>query len=261
MHSPSDPSLPPSRHLLMLEARAIYELGAFYAMAPLLRLAPGGDGHAVLVLPGFGASDFSTGPLRTFLRRCGYRAHGWRLGANLGPRAGVEENMHKRLEWLSEQYGSKVSVIGWSLGGVFARELARQSPDLVRCVITMGSPFAGEPKANHGWRFYEKLSGRKADDWPNRELMKLPPPVPSTAIYSRTDGVVAWQGCLEKVGPTSENIEVQSSHCGLGHHPAVLYAIADRLAQPEGQWQPFDRETGLRRVVYRQASQRGTSGA
>ncbi|MBP0591529.1 alpha/beta hydrolase [Paraburkholderia sp. LEh10] len=256
----TDPSLPPSRYLLMLEARAIYELGVFYAMAPLLRLAPAGDGHPVLVLPGFGASDISTAPLRMFLRGLGYRAHGWRLGMNLGPRADVDEKMHKRLEWLHEHYGCKVSLIGWSLGGVFAREMARQSPELVRCVITMGSPFAGEPRANHGWRLYETLSGRKADDWPDRERMKQPPPMPSTAIYSRSDGVVAWQGCLEQVSPSSENIEVESSHCGFGHHPAVLYAIADRLSQPEGHWKPFNRETGLRRAIYREASQQESVG-
>ncbi|SAK83947.1 Alpha/beta hydrolase family protein [Caballeronia glebae] len=251
MDSPSGPSSPPSRYLLMLESRAICELGAFYAAGPFLQFAPAGDGHPVLVLPGFGASDFSTRPLRMFLRNRGYRAHGWKLGSNLGPREGVEENMRERLEWIAGHYERKVSVIGWSLGGVFARELARHSPDLVRSVITLGSPFAGEPRANHGWRCYEQLSGRKADDWPERERMKQPPPVPSTAIFSRTDGVVAWQGCLEQLSATSENIEVESSHCGLGHHPAVLYAIADRLAQPEGQWRPFDRETGWRRFIYR----------
>ncbi|WP_250474940.1 alpha/beta hydrolase [Caballeronia sp. GAFFF1] len=250
MDSPSDPSAPPSRFLLMLESRAICELGAFYAAVPFLQFAPTGDGHPVLVLPGFGASDFSTRLLRMFLRSRGYHALGWTLGANLGPRTGVEDNMRANLATIAERAGRKVSVIGWSLGGVFARELARHAPQLVRSVITLGSPFAGEPRANHGWRYYERLSGRRADDWPQRELMKEPPPVPSTAIYSRSDGVVAWQGCLERVSATSENIEVESSHCGLGHHPAVMYAIADRLAQPEGQWRPFDREAGWRRFVY-----------
>ncbi|GGD75998.1 esterase/lipase family protein [Caballeronia grimmiae] len=252
MFSQLDPSAPPSKYWLMLESRAIGEFGLCCAVAPLLlQFAPSGDGHPVLVLPGFIASDLSTKPLRMFLRNRGYQAHGWSLGTNLGPREGVEDNMRKRLESLAERYGQKVSVIGWSLGGIFARELARQAPELVRSVITLGSPFAGEPHANHGWKCYEKLSGRKADDWPNRDLMKQPPPVPATAIYTRTDGVVNWQGCLEQMSATSENIEVESSHCGLAHHPAVMFAIADRLAQAEGQWRPFDHESGLRRFVYR----------
>jgi len=245
----SDPSAPPSRELLLLELRAGFELGAFFAMAPLLRFAPTGDGHPVLVLPGLAASDLSTRPLRAFLRDRGYRAHGWKLGRNLGPRHGVEAEMQQRLAELAGRYGRKVSLIGWSLGGVYAREMARRAPHDVRSVITLGSPFAGEPRASNAWRIYETMSGRQAHDWPGREAMKLPPPVPSTAIYSRSDGIVAWQGCLEREGPMSENIEVEGSHSGLGYNPAVLYAIADRLAQPEGRWRPFDR-SGLRSLVY-----------
>lgn len=248
--SNTDPSAPPSRRLLLLEVRAIGELAAFFSMVPLLRLAPRGDGHPVLVLPGLAASDVSTRPLRAFLNDRGYRAHGWKLGSNLGPRSGVEAKMQQRLTELARRYQRKLSVIGWSLGGVFAREMARRAPEQVRCVITLGSPFAGEPRASNAWRLYESTSGRRADDWPERERMKQPPPVPATAIFSRSDGIVAWQGCLEREGPTSENIEVEGSHCGLGHNPAVLYAIADRLAQPEGRWRPFDR-SGIRGLVYR----------
>jgi pimeloyl-ACP methyl ester carboxylesterase len=245
----TDPAAAPSRELLLLEVRAIAELAAFFSMLPLLRLAPGGDGHPVLVLPGLAASDVSTRPLRAFLRDRGYRAHGWKLGRNLGPRTGVETSMQARLAELHARYGRKVSVIGWSLGGVYARELARRAPAQVRSVITLGSPFAGEPRASNAWQLYELASGRRADDWPERERMKEAPPVPATAIFSRSDGIVAWQGCLEREGPASENIEVEGSHSGLGHNPVVLYAIADRLAQPEGQWHPFDR-SGLRGLVY-----------
>jgi pimeloyl-ACP methyl ester carboxylesterase len=157
--------------------------------------------------------------------------------------------MQDRWAELHARYQRKVSLIGWSLGGVFAREMARRTPEQVRSVITLGSPFAGEPRASNAWQLYEAVSERRADDWPERERMKSPPPVPATAIFSRTDGIVAWQGCLERRSPTSENIEVDGSHCGLGHNPVVLYAIADRLAQPEGQWKPFNR-SGLRRFVY-----------
>ncbi|HUP06927.1 MAG TPA: alpha/beta fold hydrolase [Caldimonas sp.] len=246
----ADPTRPPSRELLLLELRAIWELTAFLASYPLLRLAPRGDGHPVLVLPGLAASDLSTRPLRRYLRDQGWSSHGWKLGPNHGPRPGVEERMQERLAELHARYDRKVSVIGWSLGGIFARELARRAPDQVRAVITLGSPFAGAPRASNAWRLYERASQRKVEDYPGRERMKLPPPVPSTAIYTRTDGIVAWQGCLEREGPTSENIEIEGSHCGLGHNPAALYAIADRLAQPEGEWQPFDRR-GLRALVYR----------
>jgi pimeloyl-ACP methyl ester carboxylesterase len=250
-----DRSRPPSRLLLALEVRAIWELQAFLAAYPLLRRAPRGDGHPVLVLPGLAASDVSTGPLRTYLRAQGYAAHGWKQGPNNGPRTGVEAGIDARLAELAQRYNRKVSLIGWSLGGVFAREAARRSSDLVRQVITLGSPFANEPKASNAWRLYEVLSGRQVDDWPGREAMKLPPPVPSTAIYSRSDGIVAWQGCCEQESATTENIEVEGSHSGLGHNPMALYAIADRLALPEGDWRPFDR-SGLRSLLYSDPNRR-----
>ena len=249
MLAESDPRAPPSRELLLLEVRAVWELGAFFAAYPLLRLAQRGDGHPVLVLPGLAASDTSTRPLRTYLKDQGYAAHGWKLGANHGPRPGAEAKMQARLAELAERYGKRVSVIGWSLGGVFAREMARRAPGQVRSVISLGSPFAGAPRASNAWKLYERASQRKVEDWPERERMRIPPPVPSTAIFSRSDGIVAWQGCLERDGPLSENIEVEGSHCGLGHNPAVLYAVADRLAQPEGGWWPFER-TGVKGLIY-----------
>src|ERR1700694_1285868 len=152
---------------------------------------------------------------------------------------------------LSDPQGRKISLIGWSLGGVYARQLAKMMPDRVRSVITLGSPFAGNPKATHAWRVYEIASGRRADEQPDRfgGSLSTTPPVPTTAIFSRTDGICAWQGCIEKPSARSENIEVESSHCGMGHHPAVVYAVADRLAQPEGKWAPFDR-SGWRGMVY-----------
>lgn len=243
-------SAPPSPLLLLLEMRAIAEFGAFLLACPLLRRAPRGDGHSVLVVPGLGASDISTQPLRTLLRDLGYRTHGWKQGMNRGPREGVEPQMQQRLAELAARDGRKVSLIGWSLGGVMARELARSAPEHTRCVITLGSAFAGVPTATNARAMYEVLSGRSILDWPDFDLMKSAPPVPSTAIFSRSDGIVAWQGCLESESPQTENIEVESSHSGLGHNPAALYAVADRLAQPEGQWKPFER-TGLRSFIYR----------
>jgi pimeloyl-ACP methyl ester carboxylesterase len=239
---------PPSKTLLLLEGRAIPEFAAFLGALPVLNMAPRGDGHSVLVLPGLVASDLSTRPLRTFLKGRGYDVHGWNLGRNLGPRPGVERHMLDQIARLRHSSGRKVSLIGWSLGGVYARQLAKQCPDDVRLVISLGSPFNGSPRATNAWRVYEYTSGRRVDERPMGSLRE-PPPVPTTAIFSRTDGVCAWQCCVEKEAAQVENIEVDGSHCGLGHHPAVVYAVADRLAQPEGQWKPFER-SGWRGLVY-----------
>ena len=242
---------PPSRTLMFLEGRAISELGAFLGALPLLSLAPRGDGHPVLVLPGLVASDTSTRPLRSFLKTRGYAVSGWRQGRNLGLRHGVQDAMVDLLQEMNDTHGAKVSLVGWSLGGLYARQLAKMMPERVRAVITLGSPFASGPKATNAWRVYEMASGRSAEEEDARfgGALSVPPPVPTTAIFSRTDGVCAWQGCMEKSGAQTESIEIESSHCGMGHHPAAVYAVADRLAQKEGQWRPFDR-SGWRSVVY-----------
>jgi pimeloyl-ACP methyl ester carboxylesterase len=242
---------PPSRTLMLMEGRALHELGAFIGALPLLSTAPRGDGHPVLVLPGLVASDVSTRPLRSFLRHRGYKVSGWRQGRNLGLQPGVQEAMVDLVQELSDTHGRKVSLVGWSLGGLYARQLAKMMPDRVRSVITLGSPFAGHPKSTNAWRVYEFASGRRADEEHPQfgGALSEPPPVPTTAIFSRTDGICAWQGCMEKSSAISESIEVESSHCGMGHHPAVVYAVADRLAQPEGAWAPFDR-SGLRSCIY-----------
>lgn len=245
----------PSPWLALTELpRALIELGSLPLAAPLLRSVPRGDGHPVLVLPGFIASDISTHPLRRFLTRIGYDAHEWQLGRNLGPRAiGREgEKLVARLQAIHEATGQKVSMIGWSLGGIMARLVARRAPEAVRQIITLGSPFAGSPRATNVWRAYELFTGQKIDDaHTHRQLSEsaAPPPVPSTAIYSRGDGVVAWQNCREQDTPITDNIEVHGSHCGLGVNPAVLYAVADRLAQAEADWHPFERK-GMRAWVY-----------
>ncbi|WP_375393953.1 esterase/lipase family protein [uncultured Sphingomonas sp.] len=253
--APIDEVRAPSALLALTELpRALAELGSLSLAAPLLAGAPKGDGHPVLVLPGFVASDASTAVLRRYLKQLGYDAHAWELGRNFGPRAiGREgEKLVERLRVVHERTGEKVSLVGWSLGGVMARLLARRAPDAVRQVITLGSPFAGSPKASNVWRAYQLLTGQKIDDaHTKRQLAEVaaPPPVPATAIYSREDGIVAWQNCLEPAGPESENIQVRGSHCGLGVNPAVLYAIADRLAQPLDGWRPFAAK-GLMGLMY-----------
>lgn len=242
----------PGRGLLFLEGRAIPELFGFAASLPVLAaLAPRGDGQPVLVLPGLIASDRSTIVLRRFLKSKGYPTFGWNMGRNLGPRPGVEEGLVEMLEQLYARFDRKISVVGWSLGGIYARQLAKMKPERIRQVISLGSPFGGSPRATNAWRVYELASGQGVDEGERHMggAIASPPPVPSTAIYSKTDGICAWQNCIEARSDIAENIEVRGSHCGLGHHPAAAYAIADRLAQPEGAWAPFDR-SGFRSMVY-----------
>jgi pimeloyl-ACP methyl ester carboxylesterase len=244
----ASPIPPPGRLLQWLELRAGWELAAGVAALPWLQLAPRGDGHSVMVLPGLIASDRSTRLLRDFLSCRGHDVHGWGLGRNLGPRPKVEEAMLATLDALHASTGRKVSLIGQSLGGAYARLLAARRPDAVRCVITLGSPLPGHPRSNHAWRVYEFASGQSSIDRRWQESIREPR-VPTTAIYSRSDGIVAWRSSVEPSGPLIECIEVVSSHVGMAVHPLVLYAVAERLAQPEGQWKPFERR-GWRAAVF-----------
>jgi pimeloyl-ACP methyl ester carboxylesterase len=239
---------------LALEFRMPFELGASIAAWPMLfATQPRGDGHPVVVFPGLAASDMSTAPLRQFLNRQGYDAHAWEQGRNLGPGRGVLEACFNKVHHLAKSTGRKVTLIGWSLGGIYARETAKVLGDDVRAVITLGTPFAGSPKSTNAWQIYEMVSGE--DSHERHQAMKLdrPPGCPTTSIYSRTDGIVAWQCSIQKpvAGHQTENIEVEASHVGLGVNPAVLYALADRLAQPEGAWAPFDRGGMLRSLFFK----------
>ena len=252
----TDSAAPPSLLLALTELpRALLELGTMPLATPMLATAPRGDGHPVLVLPGFVTTDRSTGVLRRFLTMLGYDAHSWDLGRNLGPKAiGAEgEKLIARLDAIHAKTGKTVSLVGWSLGGMMARQLSRRRPDLVRQVITLGSPIVGNPKSTNAWRTYKTLTGHDIDHPDAQEQIReseLPPPVPSTAIYSKEDGIVAWRNCIEPVDAWTDNIQVHGSHCGLGVNPVVLMAVADRLAQKEGEWKPFDRTCGLRQLAY-----------
>jgi pimeloyl-ACP methyl ester carboxylesterase len=243
---------PPGWFLMALESRAPLELGASLLAAPLLRRAPYGDGHPVLVFPGLVTGDLTTAVLRQFLSSQGYAACAWEQGINFGPRPGVIERCLERLQALRAEHGTPVSLIGWSLGGVYARELAKMAPDDVRLVVTLGTPFTGHPKATNAWRIYEFASGQKLVEDARLASLKETPPVPTTSIYSRTDGIVAWRCSVEEETGFSENIEVHASHFGIGMNPTALYAIADRLAQPEGKWRRFDRDghEGVKKLLY-----------
>jgi pimeloyl-ACP methyl ester carboxylesterase len=243
--------------------RAAADYGLYLAARPMLPRLPHGDGHPVLVLPGFLADDVSTRILRRVLRRLDYRVHGWRLGRNIGPTASCVNGLRDRMDELAERYDRPVSIIGWSLGGIFARDIARRSPGSVRQVITLGSPFRLERDSqSRATRAFERYSHLHVEHRTlPLESETTPLPVPSTSIYSHFDGIVHWQTCLERPGERCENIAVMASHLGLGHHPAAIWAIADRLAQPEGTWSPFTPPRFLRPAFPRPALPTAAAGA
>lgn len=235
---------PPSVALLLAEARSFFEFNASLLLSPLLLQAPRGDRHPVLVLPGLLASDLSTAPMRRYLKQLGYQVFAWELGRNLGGIYRMRARLRDRLAAVHEATGRKVSLVGWSLGGVYARDLALHAPEMVRDIITLGSPFTGDVTATNAKRIYEKLSGEELTEVHLEDLESLggEMPVPTTSIYSRTDGIVNWRTSQLAPSPRAENIEVAfASHIGLIVNAAVLWAIADRLAQPEGVYKPFDR--------------------
>jgi pimeloyl-ACP methyl ester carboxylesterase len=231
----------PSRLFLALEGRAWLELASAAAAWPwLLRVARRGDDHPVLVLPGWLASDVSTRFVRCYLRELGYRAHGWRIGRNRGPTTGLARTLEYRVRALAERYGQPLTLIGWSLGGIYAHELGRRYPADVRGLITLASPVRTSTAEDISAVFTRELGEVRSARSPAVATAGAAQPLPTTALYSRTDGIVPWRSCLADPGPHTESIEIPSSHCGMGHHPAALWVIAERLAQPRGVWRPLE---------------------
>lgn len=199
---------------------------------------PRGDGHSVLVIPGFMAGPRSTRFLRDVLEQLGYQPRDWGLGFNRGFRPNMQEQLSQRLKRVrADGGGARVSVIGWSAGGIYARELARWCPEDVRSVITLGAPFRGNHRASHAWRLWSLLNrGPEAAALVSplaRGDREQPLPVPTTCLYSKSDGVVAWECCTSVPSPGTDNVEVHSTHLGFGCTLDALYVIAERLAQPE----------------------------
>lgn len=233
----------PSARLTGREWRMGLEMASAVLRRKEITSWPTGDGHPVLVLPGFLAGPESTIFLRSALRQLGYRVHDWAQGRNLGLHEGLEEAMMERLYHVHDRYGQPVSLIGWSAGGIYARELTRRDPHVVRDVITMGSPFRGHLEATRAWRLYRFMNRGDLSAALVTQEARLaraqPLPVPTTCIYSVKDGVVPWECCTSLPAPHTENIEVDATHLGYGHHLPTLRIIADRLAQPAGQWAPY----------------------
>jgi len=252
-----EPEQSPGVWYLLAESRAPIEAASLIPALPMLLRAPKGDGHHVVAIPPFGAGDGFTTVMRWYLGRLGYTVHKWGRPEILALHRLSTVAVY-RLQELAEQAAGKVSVIGHSLGGIYAREVARAAPQHVRRVITVGSPFAGDLKSNVVWPMYEQATGTRINSIPPEIMARLnePLPVPSTAIYSRSDGVVSWKACLDREAEHNENIQVQGSHVGLLHNPAVFYVIADRLAQPEGIHVPFEA-VGWTRALAQHGPYRG----
>lgn len=237
----------PSKILLGLEPiRGLTEYGlSLFLTFPLKSIVPPGDGHPVLVLPGLATNDNSTYHLRAFLDDIGYKAQPWELGRNFGPRNGLDDMLRRisdRIDCiLKETNSTEISIIGWSLGGVYAREIAKLKPECVRQVITLGTPFKPANSGTNAAALYEMLSGDKSYKDPDIiSKISQPPPVPFTSIYSKTDGVVHWKCSIEDESVMAENVEIHcSSHLGMGHNPLALYIIADRLIKTKQSWTMF----------------------
>lgn len=255
MKNQSDPT-GPNLFSAFLELRALLEAGAAASFQPLLRSMARGDGHPVVVVPAFMTGDGGTALLRRYLKGSGFESYGWKQGRNTGIRQAFLDGLQDHVRDISQRHGGvKVSLVGWSLGGVYARALANVEPELVRQVITLGSPFnvpTMDGISGGVARLYEFLNPGGLTDpmLAEAELWRETPPVPSTAIYSTSDGVADWHYCVDEMplGET-ENVKVPGSHMGLTHNASVMYAVAERLAQKEGQWRPFNSNP-LRRFWY-----------
>ena len=241
--------------------RLFFEVSRLSFSWPLIeQQAARGDGHPVMVLPGFLGGDDSTLILRRFLTRLGYVTLPWLHGRNTG-NPDLLDGAILRFYRAHHASGEKISLIGQSLGGIYAREIARKFPDAVRCVITLGSPFAGRDNEHTAvpmvTRLFETMSGHTAEEMRqrmgNRDDPRQPLGLPSTAVYSRTDGVTNWRACIDRDSELAENVQVRASHIGMAINPDVLFVIADRLAQNPENWQRFDRTLGCRRWVYPEA--------
>ncbi len=230
----SDALRAPSRSGLLGEALGLLELPRLVARFPSLARQPAGEGQRVLVLPGFGAGDASTSVLRGYLRFLGYKPEVWGLGRNGGDVPDLLPQVAGRLVELADLEGEAIRVVGWSLGGYLAREAARECPDAARQVVTLGSPVVGGPKYTAVAETY-RAQGVDLDEIERQvaERTQVPLRTPVTAVYSKRDGVVAWQACIDPQGDTVEHVEVAATHLGLGFSAEVFEVLATRLARED----------------------------
>lgn len=228
---------------LLREPLGVSELINLIPARKMLDALPPGEGQPVMVIPGLTTNDLSTHIIRTFLRSKNFNAYGWGLGINIRYSEGLERKLAERIDRISQKHGQKVALIGWSLGGITMRLLAKHLPDNIAQLIALGAPFSGiKGKTYVSW-WYELLAGESINDFREdwvREIAEQPE-MPSTAIFSKSDGMVSWEYCVDwKTGPKTQNIEVQCNHLGFGMNPVVWMIVHDRLRQDPEHWQLFD---------------------
>jgi len=235
----------PSAKGLLYEAKGLLELPRLLVRFPALARQPRGKGEPVMVLPGYGAGDASTVVLRSYLRFLGYDARGWIIGRNSGDVPALFPRVLNGLESLARESGKPVRLIGWSLGGYLAREAARERPDIAHQVITLGSPVVGGPKYTLVADAYRRR-GIDLDEIERQVASRnaVPLSTPVVAIYSRNDGVVAWQACIDRHGERVEHVEVGTTHLGLGFAPEVYAIVAQRLARAPRTYPSTARRLG-----------------
>jgi len=238
---------PPSALLTALEfPRWVGEYAASRLIDGFSRTSTVGEGRPVLVLPGFAASDFVTGRMRAHLRKSGFGVHGWQLGRNVGLTDRLVDGLIERFVEVADRYDEPVSIVGWSFGGLLARRIAHEHPDRVRQIICLGSPWRAEGERTRATAMFERSRVRHGLSDRARDIvdqLRQPVPVPTTAIWSRSDGVTSWSGCAvdETTTPAiAENIEVPSSHVGMVASPLVLAVVVNRLRQDPDNWQRFE---------------------
>jgi pimeloyl-ACP methyl ester carboxylesterase len=250
---------PPSLLYTALEYRALLEMALLPSSLPLLLSAPHGDGHPVLLVPGFVGDSGSMAGLKLYLRNRGYAVDDWGLGRNVGFQRKHARALEQKVRFLHHRHGRKVSLVGWSLGGVFALFAAHQVPDCVRSVVTLGSPVSSDPQRSDTSAVVRALYRLVAHPMGpvahaahvDARRLSRPPPLPVSCLYSETDGVVPpHEATIDGDPAMHENIRVPGSHVGLGFNALVLWIVAERLSQPEQGWRPFDPQ-GLPGYLYR----------
>jgi pimeloyl-ACP methyl ester carboxylesterase len=250
---------PPRAAHTLLELRAALELAVLPQSLPFLLRAPRGDGHPVLLVPGFLSREFPLAAMQAFLRNRGYAVETWGFGRNVGLQGKHLAALEQKVRYLRHKHQRKVSIVGWSLGGTFALYCAHHAPECVRGIVTLGSPVNVGPEGSHSppmvnalYRLFAHPQGPAAHAMQRRvKVMQGRPPMPMSCLYSTSDGVVPrHQATFDGDPLLHENIRVPGSHCGLGFNAIVLWIVADRLAQPEGQWRPY-KPVGVAGAIHR----------
>lgn len=224
----------PSLPLLLGNISMPFDLARTRARAASLAGAMRGDGRLVLLLPGLLASEQRMEPLRAILNAAGYDAHGWAMGRNFGPKPDSLDQIDRRVDAIRRKSGGQVTLVGWSLGGLFAREYAKFAPHKVGGVVTMGTPFSGDPRANHAWRLYQLISGFPVDRPPFACAREVKPPVPTVALWSRRDGVILPECARGRPSERDRAVEVDCTHMGFAAAPEGILAVGRALEGMQG---------------------------